>query len=288
MNTVYDFSGAHLTDLPGAIGAMLYMGTPGRPKNATPAQVAALLANGYQVGGVYENNTFDWSRGRIGGQAFARSFDTDATACGLPGLPGAFTADLPAADPIQFIEMLRGANDVIGVARTTAYGFLPHLIAARNAGVASRFWLCGHCPNPMPPWVNLYQHNGSQPAEWGPATSTVGGITVDHNTVLLPDWGQFGGDMLTPADVDAIAARIFDAQLTPPGSQPGKTRTVRELLEDIQGYGVRTEDIETNLLPALGKQVGGLATAVDKLGARPATGPTAAEVATEIIRQLRA
>lgn len=190
MTTVYDFSAAKLTDLPGAVGAMLYMGTPGRKKNASPAQVATLLAGGYQIGGVYENNTLDWAQGRAGGQAFARAFDADATACGLPGLPGAFTADTPAADPVRFVEMLRGANDVLGVARTTAYGYLPHLIAARNADVASRFWLTGHCPDPMPPWINLYQHNGSQPQEWGPAASPVGGIEVDHNTVLLADWGQ--------------------------------------------------------------------------------------------------
>jgi hypothetical protein len=189
-DTVYDFSGAHLTDLPGAVGAMLYMGTPGRHKNATPSQVAALLAGGYQVGGVFENNTLDWAQGRDGGRRFAADFDMDATNCGLAGVPGAFTADNPAAKPGQFVEMLRGANDVIGVARTSAYGYLPHLIAARNAGVATRFWLTGHCPDPMPPWIDLYQHNGSQPAEWGPATSTVGGITVDHNTALHADWGQ--------------------------------------------------------------------------------------------------
>lgn len=228
MATVYDFSAAHLTDLPGAVGAMLYFGTPGRTKNAVPTQVAELLQRGFQVGGVFENNTQDWAQGRAGGQRFARGFDADVTRCGLPGLPGAFTADTPAADPGKFVDMLRGAGDVLGVGRVTAYGFMPQLVAAHSAGVASRFWLCGHCPTPMPPWVNLYQHNGSQPPEWGPATSTVGGITVDHNTVLIPDWGQHPApteaDMptlkfaRTPDNVDVWAGDGITRRRLPPGT----------------------------------------------------------------------
>src|SRR4029078_12446413 len=109
MSVVYDFSGAQLTDLPGAGGAMLYMGTVGRPKNATPAQVHTLLSRGYLIGGVYENNAEDWAAGRSGGQAFARAFDRDAINCGLPGLPGTFTADSPTAVPARFVEMLTGA-----------------------------------------------------------------------------------------------------------------------------------------------------------------------------------
>ncbi len=168
LGVVYDFSAGKLTDLPGAIGAMLYFGTPGRTKNATPDEVAALLAKGYQLGGVFENNTLDWAQGRAGGQRMARAYDADVTHCGLPGLPGAFTADSPSADPAAFVEMLRGAGDAIGGRRVTAYGYMQHLVAARAAEVASRFWLTGHCPNPMPSWINLYQHNGSQPPEWDP------------------------------------------------------------------------------------------------------------------------
>ena len=223
-DTVYDFSAAHLTDLPGAVGAMLYVGTPGRPKNAIPSQVATLLARGFQVGGVFENNTLDWAQGRGGGRQFAQAFDADATNCGLPGRPGAFTADNPAANPGQFVEMLRGAGDVLGVERVTAYGYLPHLTAARNAGVATRFWLTGHCLQPMPPWINLYQHNGSQPAEWGPATSTVGGITVNHNTVLGADWGQHPSPQesdMTPDQEKKLDQIIgyFNQSATSPGGQ---------------------------------------------------------------------
>lgn len=197
MSVVYDFSGsftnpaARLVDLPGAVGTMLYMGTPGRHKNASPQQVATLRARGYLIGAVFEDGASDWAQGRAGGQRFAREFDADATRNGVPGIPGAFTADTPAAVPGQFVEVLAGACDVLGVARVSAYGYMPHLIAARNAGVASRFWLTGHCPQPMPDWVNLYQHNGSQPPEWGPTQDIVGGIQVDRNTVCKPDWGQF-------------------------------------------------------------------------------------------------
>lgn len=208
MAVVYDFSGsptnpaAGLTDLPGAAGAMLYMGTPGRHKNTTPQQVGLLIAKGYGIGGVFEDGLNDWAQGRAGGQRFARLFDADATRCGVPGLAGAFTADTPAANPLRFVEMLTGACDVLGVARVTAYGYMNHLVAARAAGVASRFWLTGHCPQPMPDWINLYQHNGSQPAEWGPTTTVEGGMEVDHNTICRSDWGQFGGAMAGEADLE--------------------------------------------------------------------------------------
>jgi len=189
LGIAYDFSAKDLDDLPGADGAILYFGTPDRPKDANTAQVATLLRRGYQIAGVCESGTGDWKLGRAGGQAMARAFDADVTACGLPGLPGYFCADDTTADA-RFVDYLRGAGDVLGPARVGAYGFLPALTAAHNAGVASRFWLAGHCPNPMPDWVALYQHNGSQPAAWGPTQATVGGITVDRNTILRPDWGQ--------------------------------------------------------------------------------------------------
>lgn len=244
---VYDFSGsdtrpaAQLTDLPGAVGAMLYMGTPGRRKNATPTQVAALLAGGYEVGGVFEDGLYDWSAGRAGGQQFARLFDADATRCGVPGLAGAFTADMPAAVPARFVEVLAGACDVLTVERVTAYGYMPHLLAARDAGVASRFWLTGHCPQPMPDWVNLYQHNGSQPAAWGPTQTIVGGIQVDHNTVCRDDWGQFNyrGADVTPEEHEWLRQMYVSM------SQPyEKTKVdVGQVFVGLVGAGVKLDKL---------------------------------------------
>lgn len=81
--------------------------------------------------------------------------------------------------------------------------------------------------------------------------------------------------MLTAQDVDAIAARIFGAELTPPGGAPGSTRTVRKLLEDIQGYGLRTQHTEV--------LVAALVADVAALKARPAAEVDEAALAAELV-----
>ncbi len=245
--TVYDFSATRLTDLPGAVGAMLYVGTPASAKNATPAQVAALLSKGFQLGAVVEHNTTDWASGRANGAAMARAADEDVRRLGLPGVPIAFTADDPAADGARFCDFLRGAVDVLGVDRVSAYGFVAPLSAAHAAGVASRFWLCGHCPSPMPDWVDLYQHNGSQPPDWGPATATVDGIDVDRNTALHPDWGQWHPPTevdVTPeqdAKLEAVRAALWDPEPAYAGAD-GAPRPLWAFLQDMARLAQGTND----------------------------------------------
>jgi hypothetical protein len=88
------------------------------------------------------------------------------------------------------LDCLRGVQSVLGAQGRALYGFVETLDAARAAGLIDHAWLCGDRAGLTGrPWVALYQHNNDQ--------SSVGGVTVDVNDVLLPDFGQWlpdGGD----------------------------------------------------------------------------------------------
>jgi hypothetical protein len=156
-------------------------------KSLTATEVLALRAEGLSIVVVWEDAAQAALRGQAGGVADAAEANRQAVACGLSGIPIYFAADWDATPAQQgaIDAYLDGAASVIGRARTGLYGGYWPLSRARAAGKASRFWgtlawsgnewgTCGWLPDIM---------QGAQ--------ASVGGVTVDLDTSLSADFGQW-------------------------------------------------------------------------------------------------
>jgi hypothetical protein len=167
----------------------------------------------------YEDHAADWMSGgyAIGVQK-ALWIQSHLGTLGIANEPVVYlSADFhptPGSGELQAIlDCLRGAQSVLGAQARGVYGFIETLEAARAAGLADYYWLCGaqydnngNSVLTSRPWINLYQHNNDN--------DTVDGVTVDINDVLTADFGQWvpgqaaGGDMANSDEILAVAKNI--------------------------------------------------------------------------------
>src|SRR5206468_1409455 len=109
----------------GYAGVVRYVGTPGRGKNLTRAEAAAMLAAGVPVGLVYEDTAGWMLGGSSAGAAAARAALADADHCGV-GVRCVYFAcdqDITAAEQMAAVaQCLDGAAQVLGRERVGVYG----------------------------------------------------------------------------------------------------------------------------------------------------------------------
>jgi hypothetical protein len=163
-------------------GVIRYAGTAGRRKNITAAEFADMDRNGRGVALVYENAAGDALRGRAAGSSSARAIVADAASIGFPASrPMYFAVDQDITDQMAAVtEYFRGINDVLGVARTGAYGEADVIDALFAAGVISYGWQCAAWSHGRKAKkYQLYQRI---------AKTYVGGIESDD--INAADWGQ--------------------------------------------------------------------------------------------------
>jgi hypothetical protein len=181
-------SGAHVRDA-GYSGIALYVGTPGRAKAPSRAQVADYRAQGLELVLVYEDNVGTWAGGRDRGAADARAalqhlqdlgIDWSRAGCLYLALDTDITdAGLPAAR-----AYMQGAAEVLGGAhRVGAYGGRRPLADLLDRGLiryawSAAGWQYGH----IDPRSHLQQKA---------RTVMVGGVAADLNTILAEDFGQY-------------------------------------------------------------------------------------------------
>jgi hypothetical protein len=177
-------------------------------KALTAAEARALHAAGILIVVVWEDAAQAALRGHAGGAADATEANRQAAVCGLGGIPIYFAADWDStpAQQAAINAYLDGAASVIGHARTGLYGGYWPLSRARAAGKASRFW-------GTVAWSGSnWQTAGWQPDIMQGAQVNVGGVTVDLDTSLSIDFGQWPRPVTTP----------------PPATQPPPTQPVTE------------------------------------------------------------
>lgn len=269
----------------GYAGGMRYLPKEGTSevKPLTANEVLDYRAHDLELGLIYQHvsrtRVLD---GRTAGRHDAAWALNRANECGIVPRAIYFAVDFDTIGPQQWAavrEYMLGAAEIIGLARVGCYGeydLLDYLFARASItwGWQTYAWSAGHNQDSQPrhPRAHLFQRR---------QTTTVGGIACDVNDVLKPDYGQTPAPEdtmpLTKDDIDAIAARIFDAQLTPPGLPDGETRTVRQLLQDIYGFGLRTQHAEQ-----LAAQ---LAIDLAELKARPAADVDEAALAEELAKR---
>lgn len=190
MNTWVDYSqgvpsGAGLAAA-GITGAIRYVGLGSSGKRLTQPELDDLRAHGITVLGVAESTTTEANNGYAAGQADAQTALADPVSTTLPVL---FAANDQSTYTQADVDYVRGFRDVVGLARTGAYGFGDFLTACRDQGVASTFWQAGHPPNMTnTPWVHFWQRQGtsgdgtSGPAS--PTTQTIDGVVCDLDNQL--------------------------------------------------------------------------------------------------------
>lgn len=225
----------------GHAGVVRYAGTPGRGKNITKAEFQDLDRNGIGVALVYENKAGDALLGRAAGGAAAAAIVFDARNIGFPATrPLYFAVDQDITTQMPaVIEYFRGINNVIGVARTGAYGEADVIDALFAAGVISYGWqTAAWSKSRKAKKAHLFQRIG---------TAIVGGVGCDVNDILATDWGQHN------------THTEDDMQLTDEVYQPDGTK---------MSYGdmmaedwARLKNIEA-WIPALQAQVSALSTAL--------------------------
>lgn len=182
------FPGAAAIKRAGYVGAVRYIGYPGRTKCATKAELADFTRNGLGMALVHENTAGDWRRGFGGGREDAARARAHANDIGFPaGRPIYMAVDqdvVTAAEFAQMLDYLRGAGAVLGAGLVGVYGEFDVMARAQAAGVARWFWQT-RAWSGTPPRLfagrHLYQHVG---------TEFVGGVACDENDVLSADWGQ--------------------------------------------------------------------------------------------------
>lgn len=197
-----------------------YVSTPGNPKNITVSELAELEAAGIGVGLVYETTATWMLGGYNAGVAAAKSARAQATAAGYgPGARIWYAADFDAtpAQVATIIDCLHGCADAEGSASLVSlYGGLAAIKAAANAGFTAPWqtvaWSGGVWDSRA-----MIRQTGKQ--------QTVGGVSVDINTITTADLGQWTGVDMTPeqaaqlANINAVLCLGgASTGMTPPGA----------------------------------------------------------------------
>lgn len=161
-------------------------------KPLQPGEVEALHAAGLTVVSNYQYGkgpTADWRGGREAGKTCAdRGLHLHRVAGGPDSAPiYASIDDNPS--PIEFAQLiapyLTGWQSVVGQQRLGVYANAPTIELARAAGLGTFFWQhdWGTPRGFVHPAANLHQYQINQ--------CTLDGISVDLNTILTQQYGQW-------------------------------------------------------------------------------------------------
>lgn len=180
----------------GAVGAIRYVSDPrgtwavGKPIQVTEAR--DLINNGLKIVSCYQygkGNTADWLGGATAGLRHAQRGVQLHTAAGGPVSAPIYASidSNPTYEQYkqQVAPYLRSWESVIGHQRTGVYANSRTIAWALQDGLASYFWQhnWGSPKGYTHPAANLHQVEIDR--------RTVGGVGVDVNTILKPQFGQW-------------------------------------------------------------------------------------------------
>ncbi|MFT4087611.1 MAG: DUF1906 domain-containing protein [Gordonia sp. (in: high G+C Gram-positive bacteria)] len=223
----------------GHSGLLAYV-SPSRPGTAFPGKpITRRVLDEYRAAGVPvapvwqygkpgEATPSDWTTGRAGGRRMARQALDTWFAAGGPGWTPIYFAVDEDLTLDQWnstaVEFFRGCGDVLGPQWVGIYGHSRVCAWAAEDGVIGRtpdgrrWWAWqtrAWSGSEIAPEAVLYQRIIDTPNTPGPK---VGGIVVDVNDVLAPDWGQTGIDR-SPTGRDRLRPAFRDVDLLGPNNQ---------------------------------------------------------------------
>lgn len=187
-------------------------------KVITKEEADDIRAHGLGLVLVYEQYIYRPREGRAAGHADAVVALAQARAAGFPeDRPIYFAVDFDArpADQPAIDEYLRGAAEVMGLARTGVYGGINLIDRCWASKTATWFWQTGA-------WSyhkeSVHAHLVQMTAQDG---TIVGGVKVDINETRQLDWGAAFMDK--PVVVPAITKaeqKLIDLKIIDPGHDP--------------------------------------------------------------------
>jgi hypothetical protein len=155
-------------------------------------EVEALKAAGLTIASCYQfgkGPTADWRGGLEAGKQHAdRGLQLHRAAGGPDGVPIYASIDDNPTE-VDFATMiapyLLGWQSVLGIENVGVYANTPVIELARTAGLGSWYWQhdWGTPPGFVHPAANLHQFEIDQ--------RSVGGVSVDVNAILAPQYGQW-------------------------------------------------------------------------------------------------
>lgn len=189
-------------------GVIRYVGVGSAGKRITANEYADYASNGIQVKLVAELGTNDISGGYAAGVANATAAMNDARSLGIPdsiGIAAACDEHLTQGQITTALAYVQGFRDVLGAARTGAYGFAEFVDAVHSAGLAGWWWKCGSAPTlSESSWVTFWQRNN------GLTTETINKVIVDLDdqerlSDMAVGWEQSDTDALMTSTVTATS-----------------------------------------------------------------------------------
>lgn len=207
-------SGVHVAGLDGVLRYWPKPTASAVVVGLTGSEIADLTDGGVPFATIYEDSSATWMAGGFGaGQTAARWLQKQFAATGYTPRCVYLTADSTTLSLDAVNACLDGAASVLGVGMLGLYGYLTQLQGAKAGNHASFYWLCGrYVPPSQYPWINLYQCQGSQPAQYATIV-TVAGQVGDGDIAFTTDWGQ--NEMaLTQADAVLVAQQVWAQSLT--------------------------------------------------------------------------
>lgn len=184
-------------------------------KVITKAEADAIKAAGLGLVLVYEQYERRPLEGRIAGSQDAIVALAQSIAAGFPkDRPIYFAVDFDArpADQPAIDEYLRGAAEILGLARVGVYGGVNLIDRCFASGTASFYWQTGA-------WSygkeSTHAHFVQMTAQNG---TIVGGVKVDINETRQPDWGAawMPTPIAKPAPTKA-ELKLIDLKIIDPG-----------------------------------------------------------------------
>jgi len=219
----------------GAVGAIRYvsdrrpdgqwmLGKPIQASEATDLTGAGMqVVSNYQFG---KGTTSDWLGGQDAGIKHAQRGVELHKAAGGPDTAPIYVSidDNPSADQIanQVIPYIKAWESVIGHPRVGVYANSPTIDKLVQAGLGSFYWQHG--------WGTPqgYVHPAAHIRQSSIDSDTVGGVGVDINDILKPQYGQWSaaGNAAPPAQpgeaqVDSQVPGSLDDPLVQQGIQQG-------------------------------------------------------------------
>jgi hypothetical protein len=209
------YPGAKAIKAAGFGGVIRYLRKEGssRVQPITRDELADMRAHGLAVALVYQAiSTSRILEGRRAGEHDARWAQARAAELGLPDAVIYFAADrdIVGGQMASVLAYLDGAAAVIGRDRAGVYGEADVIDAAVPDHAAYGWQTAAWSRARRSTKAHLFQRIG-QP--------TVGGITVDVNDVLAPDWGQIDqeDDMPTAAEIARAVHGYRNPDVKPKG-----------------------------------------------------------------------
>jgi Domain of unknown function (DUF1906) len=147
----------------GFVGIIAYIGIGSGPKLITAADYHDAVAHGLKVLLCAELSTRDAEGGYQAGISNALKALNDARSKGIPdsvGIAAVCDEHLTPAQISACVDYVHGFRDVLGQARTGAYGFAEFVDAVHQAGYADWWWKCGAAPTASESqWITFWQQN---------------------------------------------------------------------------------------------------------------------------------